>query len=109
VSSEERELPVGDHQAETDVAESVPLAGPSHPVLLYTLARIALLAVTAGVLYLLGARSWLLLVLALFVSGLLSYIVLGQLRDAMSARMDQRMAAARVRREAAARAEDDLY
>ncbi len=93
----------------TEAAPDALAAGPAHPVMLYTLARVALLAVTAGLLYLLGARSWLLLVLALLVSGLLSFIFLGKLRDAMSVRMDRRLTAARARREAAARAEDDLY
>ena len=53
-------------------------------VLWYTLARFALLAVVAGVLYLAGARGAFLLLLALLISGLLSYIVLGKLRDLIS-------------------------
>jgi len=103
----------GDHVEDATEAADAGIGqaaeGPSHPVVLYTLARVALLLVTAGLLYLLGARSWFLVVLALVISGLVSYLVLGSLRDAMSARLDRRIGAARARREAAARAEDDLY
>lgn len=60
-------------------------------VLWYTLARIALLAVVAGMLYLAGARGALLLLLALIISGLLSYIVLGRLRDMISVGISNRV------------------
>ncbi len=112
VSSHDQQA-TGDHFEDSSEAGSSTEApspdGPRHPIVLYTLARIALLLVTAGLLYLVGARSWLLVLLALIISGLVSYLVLGSLRDAMSTRMDRRMAAARERREAATRAEDDLY
>lgn len=112
VSSHDHEVS-GDHVEDATEAADAGIGqaaeGPSHPVVLYTLARVALLLVTAGLLYLLGARSWFLVVLALVISGLVSYLVLGSLRDAMSARLDRRIGAARARREAAARAEDDLY
>lgn len=60
-------------------------------MLWYTLARIALLAVVAGMLYLAGARGALLLLLALIISGLLSYIVLGRLRDMISVGISNRV------------------
>ncbi|MDA2804624.1 DUF4229 domain-containing protein [Nocardiopsis suaedae] len=53
-------------------------------VLAYTAARLLLFGVTYGVLYLLGARGWLALILAALISGLVSYIVLSRQRDAVS-------------------------
>lgn len=79
-----------------------------HPFLLYTVARIAMFLAVAGVLYLMGARGLLLLLIAVVVSGLLSFIVLDRLRDAVSARVANRVDAARERRAQAAAAEDDL-
>ncbi|MEU8123639.1 DUF4229 domain-containing protein [Spirillospora sp. NPDC049024] len=54
-------------------------------VILYTLARAAIFAVTAGVLALFGARGFLLLLLALLISGIVSYVLLSAQRDRMSA------------------------
>ncbi|XRQ06450.1 DUF4229 domain-containing protein [Actinomadura welshii] len=54
-------------------------------VILYTLARLAIFAATAGVLALFGARGFLLLMLALLVSGIVSYVLLSAQRDRMSA------------------------
>jgi hypothetical protein len=82
---------------------------PRHALLLYTLARLGLLVVAGAVLYVAGARSWFLLVLAFLLSGLLSFILLGRLRDAVSAKVSGRIDATRQRRAAAASAEDDLY
>lgn len=50
----------------------------------YTAARFLLFAVAFGVVYLLGARSYLALALALVLSALASYVVLSPQRDAMS-------------------------
>ncbi|RAY15285.1 DUF4229 domain-containing protein [Actinomadura craniellae] len=55
------------------------------PVLAYTAARVVLFVATLGVLYLFGARGVLLLLLALVVSGLVSFVLLSARRDAMSA------------------------
>ncbi|CNF19609.1 Uncharacterised protein [Mycobacterium tuberculosis] len=54
-------------------------------VILYTLARLAIFAATAGVLALVGARGFLLLLLALLISGVVSYVLLSSQRDRMSA------------------------
>lgn len=54
-------------------------------VILYTVARLAIFAVTAGVLALFGARGFLLLLLALLISGVVSYVLLSAQRDRMSA------------------------
>lgn len=53
-------------------------------LLCYTAARVALFAVALGLLYLLGARSWLLFLLALLFSGLASYSLLSRQRDAVA-------------------------
>lgn len=88
-----------------DPADPTPVG---HPFILYTVARIAIFLAVAGVLYLLGARGFFLLIIAFLISGLLSFIVLDRLRDAASARLARRVDAARARREQAAAAEDDL-
>ncbi|MFG2017728.1 DUF4229 domain-containing protein [Actinomadura geliboluensis] len=54
-------------------------------VILYTIARAAIFAATAGVLALFGARGFLLLLLALLISGIVSYVLLSAQRDRMSA------------------------
>ncbi|MDA8368760.1 MAG: DUF4229 domain-containing protein [Nocardiopsaceae bacterium] len=54
-------------------------------VLAYTVSRLLLFAVAFGVLYLVGARGFLAIALALLVSGLVSYVLLSAQRDAMSA------------------------
>lgn len=53
-------------------------------VILYSTARIVIFAVTAGVLALFGARGVLLLLLALLISGVVSFVLLSGQRDAMS-------------------------
>lgn len=53
-------------------------------VLLYTAARFAIFLVTAGVLFLFGARDLLLLMLAVLISGVVSFVLLSGQRDAMS-------------------------
>lgn len=53
-------------------------------VITYTVSRLLLFAVAFGVLYLLGARGLLALVLAFLISGLVSFVLLSKQRDAMS-------------------------
>jgi membrane protein implicated in regulation of membrane protease activity len=62
-------------------------------LLRYTLLRLALLAVTAGVLYLVGLRDMWLLVGAFLVSGLISLFVLSKARDDVSVRIAERQSA----------------
>ena len=59
-------------------------------VILYTIARFAIFAVTAGVLALFGARGFLLLMLSLLVSGVVSFVLLSAQRDRLSAAADSR-------------------
>lgn len=67
-------------------------------LLKYTLLRLALLAVTAGVFYLIGLRDWVLLFAAFLVSGVISIFVLNRARNEVSTsiasrqqRINQRM------------------
>jgi hypothetical protein len=62
-------------------------------VLLYTLARFAVFAATAGVLYLTPFRGqpMLLLLLAVLISGIVSYVLLSGQRDAMSSAVIDRI------------------
>jgi hypothetical protein len=61
-----------------------------NPVVLYTSSRIVLFIVTALVLALFGMHGVLLLLVAVVVSGLLSYVLLSRQRDAVSAAVVQR-------------------
>lgn len=77
-------------------------------VLVYTVSRLALFAATAGVLYLVGARGFLLLALAVLISGVVSFVLLSRQRDAVSAKVTDR--ASRIREglaEGAAREDTD--
>jgi hypothetical protein len=87
--------------------------------LAYTTARILLFVVSVILLYLVGARSVLLLALALVVSGIASYVLLSRQRDRMSGALvgrlrngrlrngRQRASGLRARLEEGARAEDE--
>jgi membrane protein implicated in regulation of membrane protease activity len=69
-------------------------------LLKYTLLRLALLAVTAGVLYLVGLREWVLLFVAFLVSGIISIFALNRARDDVSSSLTQRQQAINERIEA---------
>ena len=80
----------------------------------YTSARILLLVASAIVLYEIGARGLLLLILAFLVSGIASFVLLSKQRDAMSGALSARLmnrrrrsGGFRARLEAGARQEDD--
>jgi hypothetical protein len=77
-------------------------------VLIYTLSRLLLFAATAGVLFLVGARGFLLLALAILISGVVSFVLLSRQRDAVSSSVTER--AGRIRdnlAEGAAREDND--
>jgi Mn2+/Fe2+ NRAMP family transporter len=77
-------------------------------VFVYTASRLALFAATAGVLFLVGARGFLLLALAILISGVVSFVLLSRQRDAVSDSVTER--ASRMRRnlaEGAAREDGD--
>ncbi len=82
--------------------------------LAYTTARILLFVVSLVLLYLVGARSLLLLAGALLVSGIASFVLLSKQRDKMSGALigrlrngRERAAGFRARLEEGARAEDE--
>jgi hypothetical protein len=60
------------------------------PVLTYSLGRLALFAVVAGGLYLIGFRSWFLILIALLLSMPLSYFLLRRPRMAFARRIEER-------------------
>ena len=62
--------------------------------LAYTSARILLLVVSLVVLYLAGARGFLLLALAFLVSALASYVLLSKQREAIAGALNRRMSKA---------------
>jgi hypothetical protein len=61
----------------------------------YLSARILLLVAAGGLLYLVGARGWLLLLLAFLVSGIASYVLLSGQRDRISTSITARRAGRR--------------
>jgi Protein of unknown function (DUF4229) len=63
------------------------------PFVVYTSARLVLFIVTATILALFGMHGIGLLMLALVVSGLLSYVLLTRLRDAVSEAVSERVGA----------------
>lgn len=73
----------------------------------YTSARILLFVVVVGVLYLVGARGWLLIPLALLVSGVASLLLLSRQRDAMSGAISSRLTSFRQHLDEGTRREDD--
>jgi hypothetical protein len=77
------------------------------PTLYYSVLRIGLFAVAFLLLYIAGARSWLLLALAALVSAVVSYFVLSPQRSAMSGAIDRKINNFRQRLDAGTRAEDD--
>lgn len=77
-------------------------------VLIYSLSRLALFAATVGVLFLTGARGFLLLALSILISGVISFVLLSRQRDAVSSSVTER--ASRIQRslaEGAAREDTD--
>ncbi|MFA7267373.1 MAG: DUF4229 domain-containing protein [Candidatus Nanopelagicales bacterium] len=79
-----------------------------HPVFVYTLLRFGLLLVAGAVCYLLGARDILLIVLAFFISAIVSFIVLAPQRDLVGQRTGSYFRRMNDRIEASKTAEDDL-
>lgn len=94
-----------------------PPAAPTgaRPVLIYTVARVALLGAVLLVLRLVGLRGPLLLVLGVLGSGVISYVLLAPQRVAMARTVEGRLAgrtagSGRLRRRmGAAREEEDAY
>lgn len=77
------------------------------PALRYTSLRLGLFVGSLAVLVLLGLRGFLLLVAAVLLSGVLSYLLLGELRNAMGQRISARISGWGRRIDASTRAEDE--
>jgi hypothetical protein len=75
--------------------------------LFYSLGRLLLFVAALGLMYLAGARGLLLAGLALLISGIISFVVLSRLRDAMSGAITTRIGGFRERLDEGSRAEDD--
>jgi hypothetical protein len=73
----------------------------------YSLGRLLLFVAALGLMYLSGARGLLLVGLALLISGIISFVVLSRLRDAMSGAITSRIGSFRERLDEGSRAEDD--
>jgi hypothetical protein len=73
----------------------------------YTLGRLLLFLAALGLMYVSGARGLLLVGLALLISGIISFVVLSRLRDAMSGSITSRISSFRERLDEGSRAEDD--
>lgn len=86
--SEDTVTPVGAGDPADDVASSIdaPAVGDGamarqHPVFVYTMLRIAMLAAVGAVFYLVGVRGVWLILFAFLVSGLISAVVLRRPRE----------------------------
>jgi hypothetical protein len=73
----------------------------------YSSARLLLFAAALGILYLFGARGWLLVPLALLASGVISLVVLSRHRDAMSGAIMNRLGSFRRQLDEGTRREDE--
>jgi hypothetical protein len=85
-------------------------AGPlarQHPVVVYTLLRLGMLAAVGAVLYLVGLRGVWLLLFAFLVSGVVSAFVLSRPREGAVLGITTAVRSVNARIDATARAEDD--
>ena len=84
----------GTHDTADMAAEPVPPVVP-HAGLRYSLHRLLLLLAVGVLLYAVGLRGWLLLLLAFLVSGVLSYFVLMRSRNEAAANLEHAVATRR--------------
>jgi hypothetical protein len=107
-SSPEPAEPAAPDAAAVDAPEvgAGPLAR-QHPVVVYTLLRLAMLAAVAAVLYLVGLRGVWLLLFAFLVSGVISAFVLTRPREGAVLGITSAVKGVNARIDATARAEDD--
>jgi hypothetical protein len=90
---------------EDATAVAVPVS--RHPLLRYTAYRVLVFVIALGVLYVLGARSFLLAALAVVVSGLVSLVVLDRQRDGAALTVGKALGRVNDRIEAGKRKEDE--
>lgn len=79
-----------------------------HPVLVYTIARLLILAASGAVLWLLGTRGLLWVLLSFVIAALVSYVLLSKLRDDVGRRFGGVFTRINQRIEDSKVAEDDL-
>jgi hypothetical protein len=97
------------HEPESAAVTGVPddAAIPSaHPVLVYTVLRIAVLAVVGGLLWLVGVRGIYLILFAFLVSGVISAVALSRRREGAAYGITRAVRSANARIDASSRAED---
>jgi hypothetical protein len=82
------------------------LAGAMRATMSYTVLRLLLFFAALWLLYLAGARGFVLLILAAAISALISFVVLNRLRDSMSAALSGRVSRFRSRLDEGTRSED---
>ncbi|NEE00316.1 DUF4229 domain-containing protein [Phytoactinopolyspora halotolerans] len=75
-------------------------------VVRYTLLRLLIFAVIAALFWLIGFRGYVLLLSAVFASGVVSVVVLRRSRDDVSASLDARLSTIKDRLESRTEAED---
>ena len=59
------------------------------PIITYTLARLGMFALALAALFLAGLRGWLLVLVALAIAALISYIALPQLRNSAAGTVER--------------------
>lgn len=91
-----------------DSKQAVADARSAHAALRYTTLRLAVFLVVLALLWLVRARGVVLVALALAISGLASYVLLGPQREAMSVQLATARSRRRERAQARAAREDDL-
>jgi hypothetical protein len=77
-------------------------------ILRYTTLRLLLFVAAAALLYLVGLRGFILLIVALLVSGMVSLVVLSRSRDDVSSAISHRVSEVNRRMDERAAAEDHL-
>jgi Protein of unknown function (DUF4229) len=83
------------------------LGGGMRPTLAYTALRLLLFIAALLLVYLLGARGFLLIGLAILISGIVSFVVLWRQREAVSGALFNSLRGLRQRLDEGTRAEDD--
>lgn len=102
--------PIHGGDVSADQTDPAPAKGRTgaHPVLVYTLLRIAVLAGTGAVLYLLGLRGFWLLLFAFLLSGIASIFLLNRTREQAAGGVVNVVQKVNQRIESSAAAEDAL-
>ena len=82
-----------------DAQEAVLTAGAPHAGARYAVLRLTMAVTTGGILYLFGLRGWLLLFLAVLISGVLSFFFFMRQREAAARNLEAMVEGRRSRHE----------